>query len=185
MTNDPQREMEHLFRQYGKGVGSYVLSRVRDPELAEEITARVFLTVVRRYHQVRGSAAAWLWAVVRSELARHFRDRSRFVQPEDELPAPDDEPADALVRRETLAKLGLALEQLSEEQRQLIDMKFFLNMRNCDIAEVTGLTPANVGVIVYRTLKQLRGLMDDSKPFSHEPKASAQPQSQRTTGAKI
>ena len=91
----------------------------------------VFLTVVRRYHQVRGSAAAWLWAIVRSELARHFRGRKQFVQPKDELPAPDDEPADALVRRETLAKLRLALQQLSEEQRQLIDMKFFLNMRNC------------------------------------------------------
>ena len=45
--------MERLFRQYGRGVGGYLLARTGDPELAEEITARVFLTVVRRYYGLR------------------------------------------------------------------------------------------------------------------------------------
>ena len=40
-----REKIEQLFVQYGRGVGGYVLARVGDADLAEEITARVFLTV--------------------------------------------------------------------------------------------------------------------------------------------
>ena len=85
MAADARDDIEQLFRRYGRGVGSYVLTRVGDPELAEEITARVFLTVVRRFDQVRGREAAWLWAIVRSELARADKDFALSDAIRDEL----------------------------------------------------------------------------------------------------
>ena len=97
MTGDQRGEIEWLFRQYGKGVGSYLLARVGDPELAEEITARVFLAVVRHYAQRRGSAVAWLWAIVRSELARHYRRRPAAALDGDP-PATGPGPPEELVR---------------------------------------------------------------------------------------
>src|SRR5690349_7950637 len=65
--SDRRAQVESLFRQYGRGVGSYVLARVGDADLAETITSNVFLIVVRRIDQCRGSASAWLWSIVRSE----------------------------------------------------------------------------------------------------------------------
>jgi RNA polymerase sigma-70 factor, ECF subfamily len=161
---DSQREIEQLFRAHGKGVGGYILARVGDPELAEEITARVFLTVVRRYHQQRGSVLGWLWAIVRTELARHFRQRQPQSPPSESLPAPAELPPEQLARRELHDCLRAALGKLSEEQRQLIGLKFFLNLRNQEIAAATGLTPSNVGVKLHRALKELRLLLDGPPP---------------------
>ncbi|HYT88825.1 MAG TPA: sigma-70 family RNA polymerase sigma factor [Gemmataceae bacterium] len=160
MGRDPRREIEQLFRAHGKGVGSYVLARVGDPELAEEITSRVFLTVVRCYHQQRGSVLGWLWAIVRSEVARYFRDRRPQISPSEDLPAPLELPPDELARRELHDCLRTAMGKLSEEQQQLLGLKFFLNLRNQEIAEATGLTPSNVGVKLHRALRELRELLN-------------------------
>ena len=52
-----------------------------------------------------------------------------------------------------------ALRQLSDEQREIVYLKFFQQMRNKEIASVTGRSAENVGVIVHRSLRRLRELM--------------------------
>lgn len=165
LAADARDDIERLFRCYGRGVGSYVLTRVGDPELAEEITARVFLTVVRRFDQVRGREAAWLWAIVRSELARHFRSLRPHHPPDEELPDRGASPEEDLLRRESHERLRRALDRLSEPQQRLVCMKFFLNMRNLDIATAVGLSPSHVGVLIHRTLKQLRTWLEGPTPL--------------------
>ena len=165
MTDDQRRKIEELFARRGEGVGSFVLARTGDAELAEEITARIFLTVVRKFHQCRHSPAAWLWSIVRTELAGFFRQerRSRGHRPREALGehlpdtarGPDQEAAD----RESRLRLQAALEQLTEPQQEIIYMKFYQDMRNVDIAEAAGSTAVNVGVRVHRSLRRLRELM--------------------------
>lgn len=157
---DQQDKIARLFSEFGRGVGNYVLARLGDPELAEEITARVFLQVVRGYVQLRGSAVHWLWAIVRNELAKHFRQR-RAVPLDDDLLDARELPADAAARGQLQAELQAALARLPEEAQQIVFMKFFQDMKNLEIAEATGLTPSNVGVTIHRTLKQLRRLMTE------------------------
>lgn len=166
MGEERQIEIERLFRQYGKGIGGYVLARIGDAELAEEITARVFLTVVRQIEQRRGHEAGWLWAIARSELARYFRDRSARAPLEADLPAADEPPAEQAARREQFDRLRAALDRLAEPAREVVGMKFFLGLRNHEIAAATGLSVSNVGVIVHRALKELRRLLGD--PFAGE-----------------
>ena len=157
--------VQELFRQHGKGVGGYVLARVGDAHRAEEITAQVFLQVVRKFHQLRGPAVGWLWAIVRNELAQHFRKRDRHVPLDAPLPARPDAADDEEARQRLHGRLQQALAQLPEEQRHFLYLKFFQHMRNADIAAATGRSPIHVGVIVHRAVKQLRRLMEDA----HEP----------------
>lgn len=65
-------KVEAMFRQYGRGVGSFVLARVGDADVAEAITSNVFLIVVRQIEQCRTSPAAWLWSICAQ------RDRPAF-----------------------------------------------------------------------------------------------------------
>jgi DNA-directed RNA polymerase specialized sigma24 family protein len=55
-----------------------------------------------------------------------------------------------------------ALERLPADLHEIVYMKFFLDMRNLDIAEATGLSSSHVGVKVHRTLRQLRRLLQES-----------------------
>ena len=159
LTPTGQQEIERLFREHGKGIGGYICARVGDAELAEEITARVFLQVVRAHDQLRGPPLPWLWSIVRNELARHFR-RPQIQRPLDE--AMQDTkvlPADELTQREASRQLTEALAQLTEDDRQIVGMKFFSRMSNLEIADATGMTATNVGVRIFRALERLRNLM--------------------------
>ncbi len=173
MTEDPRSVIERLFRQYGRGVSSYLLVRLGDAELAEEITSRVFLLVVRQFSQLRGPPVGWLWAIVRSELARHYRDHRQHAPLMEDLADSRELPPEQLAREQARQQLQAALDLLPQDLHEIVYMKFFLNLSNQEIARATGLTPSNVGVKVHRTLKQLRGLLAglaDTRPVTGEEK---------------
>jgi RNA polymerase sigma-70 factor, ECF subfamily len=159
LTLSRNKEIDDLFRRFGVGIGNFVLARLGDPELAEEITARVFLQVVRHIDQLRGPPAPWLWSIVRNELAKHFRGLC-YHRPLDEALI-DGRPSlvQDLESRETAGKLQDVLAALPEDDQQIIGMKFFLRQTNRDIAAALNLTPSNVGVRVFRILRQMRGMM--------------------------
>lgn len=159
LNEESRKTIEDLFVRYAAGVGRYVLVRVGSAELAEEITARVFLGVVRHFHQQRGSVVAWLWTIVRTELSRHFRERQHQPYPANMQAGNETDEVD---RQERAQLLHDALEKLGDDAQQLIALKFFLGMSNRDIAETLNLTPSNVGVKVHRALKELRELLPAS-----------------------
>lgn len=162
MTEDERRKIEDLFARYSRGVASFVLARVGSADAAEEITSRVFLRVVRKVSQCRRSPAGWLWAVVRTELALYFRSRRGAQPPDAEAPhaALRRAQGDLAEQREEQLRMRDALARLPDEHQQIIYMKFYQDMPNTEIARATGRTPSNVGVLVHRSLKRLRALMD-------------------------
>lgn len=160
LTDDRRRQIEDLFRRYGKGVGSYVLAQVGNADVAETITGSVFLIVVRRFEQCRTSPVAWLWSIVRSEIARYFRDRKDVVPLDVEPPDPLNDPRRHAESRESAQQVRRAMAELTEEQQKLIYMKFFLDLPNVEIAHSLGMTPGNVGVVAHRAVKRLREVME-------------------------
>src|SRR5205807_600541 len=122
LNEDARKKIEELFVRYAPGVGRYLRLRVGSVELAEEITARVFLAVVKNFHQQHGSVVGWLWAILRSELARHYRAKPHQPYPPD-LVALDGMPSEALERKERQDALHAALTRLAEEDQQLISLK--------------------------------------------------------------
>ena len=121
----------------------------------------MFLTVVSHFGQCRGSAAAWLWSIVRNEVANYFRCRKESGPLDPQWPDPSPDPPTAAADAEMQGRLHQALEQLPEERHQLVYMKFFLDMANVEIASACGLNAVTVGVRVHRVLKELRALMSD------------------------
>jgi RNA polymerase sigma-70 factor (ECF subfamily) len=162
--NDAPREVvEHLFRTYAKGVGSYVLARVGRSDVAEGITSAVFLKVVAKIDQCRTAPAAWLWTIVRNEITRYYRDRKQLAslaEVEDVQLDSAASPQEQAAQHEIHLRLHAALKHLSEEQQQIVFMKFFQAMSNIEIAQALNLGVSNVGVLVHRSLRRLRDLME-------------------------
>lgn len=158
--NAQQRDViERLYRDHARGVGRYVLARVGDAELAELIVSRVYERVVDRIGQCRGEPAAWLWAIARTELALHYRTRRRHSEVNEEIADGCATPAEHAEGREMTARIGKVMEMLPERERELIEMKFFRDMPNVEVAAATGLSASNVGVLVHRAIRRLRELM--------------------------
>jgi RNA polymerase sigma-70 factor (ECF subfamily) len=156
-----QQKVEELFRQYGRGVGSFIMARVGNADLAETITSNVFFIVVRQIEQCRSAPGAWLWSIVRSELARHFRRHKAADQLTDRFADPALAPPELAARNEMQERMQIALHRLGDEQQRIIYLKFFLDVPNTEIAAELGLSSSNIGVIVHRAVKQLRELMEE------------------------
>ena len=62
----------------------------------------------------------------------------------------------AAERGEENAQLLAAMSGLSEAERELVAMKYALDLSAREIAAQTGLTESNVGVTLFRAMKKLR-----------------------------
>ena len=149
---------EHVWDVYG-----YLGYRVRTREEAEDLTQATFERALRawaRFDPGRASARTWLLAIARNVLIDHYRsDRSarqqRITDVAQELTnVANIEPDEPVLGPEP--ELARALERLGDRERELIALRFGGDMSGAEIAEVTGLTLANVQQILSRTLRRLR-----------------------------
>ena len=62
---------------------------------------------------------------------------------------------------ERVAQVLNSLNRLSDNQREVIQLKFQQGLSYQEISEATGLTPGNVGFLLHTGLKRLRDLLPE------------------------
>ena len=68
-------------------------------------------------------------------------------------------PEHSLDRGERVSLVMATLEKLSDNQREVIRLKFQQNLSYREISEATGLAAGNVGFLLHTGLKRLRSLL--------------------------
>lgn len=151
-----------LYDRYSLKVYRYIYSRVRHHETAEDLTSQAFTDAFDSIDQYRpfGPFSAWLFTIVRRRIADFFRRGN----PADELPddLPQDSPAllDRVVHREELRELEFHLRALSEEERELLRLRFAAEMRYKEIAALVERTPGATKMAIYRLLDRLQEYLE-------------------------
>ena len=148
---------------YFPRVYMYVRYRVGDSSVADDLTSRTFEQVIKKlesYSPKRAPFAAWLFAIARNAVNDHLRSIRRHPsQPFDgltECAGREDPPEEAVIRQEEKNRLLRAVALLKERERELIALKFTAGLTNRQIAGMLPLTEKNVGVILYRAIRELR-----------------------------
>jgi RNA polymerase sigma-70 factor (ECF subfamily) len=75
------------------------------------------------------------------------------------LVADQSSPSRQALRNETAGKLRVALDQLPEDQRQAVELKYFSGLTVEEICRETGRTTASVAGLLRRGMKRLRELL--------------------------
>lgn len=131
----------------------YRFARVHLGADVDDAVAEVFTRAwicLPRYRATGAPFVAWLYGIARHVVADELSRRTR-TEPRAELPeAPGEWTED-----ERLA-LAAAIAKLPPEQRQVIEMKFFLGMRNPEVAKAMDSTPNAVNARQWRALGALR-----------------------------
>jgi len=161
MTRGPE-SFASLYDDHVWDVYGFFGYRVGSRELAEDLTQTTFERALRawaRFDENRASARTWLLAIARNLLIDHYRqDRSSLQEPIEDLGAREPLGVDSSPEK----RLGLdpdlaaALDGLGERERELIALRFGGDLNGPQIAEITGLSLANVQQILSRTLRRLR-----------------------------
>lgn len=152
--------------KYGQAVYSLVLKIVRSREVAEELTQDVFVKVYRKLPSFRGNCAfsTWLYRIAYNTAVSEARKKKREVSLEDEAVPGDvpEEAIDAVADGGMAVKLEIldeALGRLSPEERAVIVLFYMKEKTVGEIAEITGMTQANVKVRLFRIRKKLYAIM--------------------------
>lgn len=139
----------------------YMRYRV-DAASAEDLTGEVFLRALRHLGEQKGSFVAWLYRIAANVVIDHGRSkRARKETALDETNgyntalAPDS--TGASNRR---MDIEAAISELTDDQRELVTLKFTQGLSNAEIAEVTGRTPEAVRALQFRALMALREILD-------------------------
>jgi RNA polymerase sigma factor (sigma-70 family) len=161
---------------YQENLGSiyrYVYNRTGNRQEAEDLTAQVFLKVVRNLDFKRDphSLRTWLFQVARTTVADYWRVyyrgtasslddllESGWEGPVDERPAPTQNSAEEIVQN--------ILQALPERDREVLTARFLLNLSIRETAIRMGLTETNIKVLQYRALKRAARLESASKTQS-------------------
>lgn len=162
---------ERLVREY-QGLCWHVIDRmVRHPEDTRELCQEAFLRVHQALHQYRGESALKSWvAQVAYSVARRHLEKKRI--PIAELPADEDGPSlaetigdgfdleAATADDEAVTLLHAAVERLPPLQRTLLTLYHLEELPIGEIAVITGLAEGTIKSHLFRSRKQLRGLLD-------------------------
>ena len=159
-----------LYDRYAQRIYTYMRYRVDSIQTAEDLTAKTFeqaLINLKNYQPHQGEFSAWLFGIAHHTISRHYRKQRRFQWLSfDQLfhhTTESTSPEEQVIHNETQEHLLQAVQQLKARERNLIALKFAGELNNRQIAEITNLSESNVGVILYRAIKKLRGIMGGSR----------------------
>lgn len=144
----------------------YFWFHTRSRPLAEDLVSETFLTVLNTlgtFSAGRGLFAGWLYGIARHTLARHRRKRNAAEQAD----RASIETAGQVLSSDERIDLWQAVGELSSMEREVIALKFGAGLTHKEIAGVTSLREAHVGVVLYRALQQLRARLVDTERDHH------------------
>ena len=150
-----------LYDRYASKIFAYILYRVGNEELAEDLTANVFikmLNAVRSSKSWKHSFSGWLYRIAHNAVVDYFRrnDYEKSLPLDERLVAATDDPFSALEQTIAAESIGKALLHLTNEQQLVIVFKFFQGLSNLQTAEVMGKTEGAIKSLQYRALASLR-----------------------------
>jgi RNA polymerase sigma-70 factor (ECF subfamily) len=144
-----------LYLRYKNNVYGYVLSILRDPHDAEDVTQHVFLKLISaigKYQAREVPFTSWILRVARNVAVDHLRQRRAL--PCEEVYEPQRESDEA--GRDRRWGLEQALQTLSEDQRGVVVMRHLVGLSPGEIADRMGRTESSIHGLHHRARQTLR-----------------------------
>lgn len=142
-----------LLSRYQSVIHSYIYFIVRNKELTEDIFQETFVKVIMTIKQGRytenGKFKAWITRIAHNLIIDNFRqERNENWVSNDEVEVDlfnniqlcDGTVEDRLVRRQVLSDVKRLVNHLPENQREVLEMRYYRDMSFKEIADATGVS---------------------------------------------
>jgi RNA polymerase sigma-70 factor, ECF subfamily len=155
------RAFSALYQAYVDKIYRYIFFRVESAEVAEDLTAEVFLRLVeglKTYQAREIPLLVWLYRVAHARVVDHYRrgKRAAVEEPIDEMEIGVEIDLDeSLLANYESEQLKTALLSLTDGQRQVIALRFVEGYNLETTARLLGKTIDSVKAMQYRALQTL------------------------------
>ena len=160
-------EFAELYRSHLRDVYSYAYYRIGNHHDAEDLTEQTFLQAYRHFERAQRESEGrplrpWLIRIAHNLAANYYRDRSRKPQTpiEDAGVLAEPHTTETLVEhRDDLNRILEKIQDLPDDRREALIMRFALGMDNREIARALGRTDGATKVLLHRAIRQLEELV--------------------------
>ncbi|GAB4244445.1 MAG: hypothetical protein Tsb0034_22670 [Ekhidna sp.] len=152
-----------LYKRYSRRFFGFFYGMTQDGATSEDLVQNVFMRILKYKHTYKdnGDFEVWAFQMARNVHYDHYRKNKRYAFQEDMNPYEErlsetDNKEKDMERSDELNYLKKALENLSDEKRELIELVRFQQVKYAKVAEMFGVTESAIKVRVHRILKELR-----------------------------
>jgi RNA polymerase sigma-70 factor (ECF subfamily) len=171
---------ERLFDEFESPLLNYFYYRLGSWHDAEDLAQQVFTKAYAAYPRFRArpgedaqSTRSWIFAIAHNELANHHRHRDRhpgapLSEAEaqslaDKRPGPEE----TAVHADAHARMLALLDQLSEPQRQVVELRL-AGLTDAEIGHLLDRNQGAVRALQFRAVTRLRTLMGIAHPSQED-----------------
>ncbi|MBD3362597.1 sigma-70 family RNA polymerase sigma factor [Candidatus Dojkabacteria bacterium] len=160
-----KKDYETIYISYHNRIFNFINSRVTNKEDAEDLTSLVFERVMGNLQdfQWQGvSITSWVYRIARNAIIDYYRQNSdrkkdsSIEQIGDFLESKEEKIDKVLIDGEMEKALYNSMREFKDEDQYLLYYKFFEELSNKEISEITGLTETNVGTRLHRLRKKIK-----------------------------
>ena len=163
------RQMDHealvtVFDRYAPALYKYARRLTGDCAEADDIVGDVFTLLLKHLKEGKGprdNLRSYLYQVAYHKVVDHARERKHLTPVESEMDLGSGEslPSQHEHQEEMDAVEAIILNQLTEDQRHVIVLRFIEDFSIKETAEITGKDANNVKIIQNRAITRLRQVL--------------------------
>ncbi len=158
-----------LYQQYVGKIYRYIYFKVGSRDETEDLTSQTFLKAwdaIGDYEWRNHPFGAWLFRIAHNLVVDYHRARRDNVTLDDATPHLEGQASRVGLRPEqvmgqliTMDRVRRAIGRLTEEQQQVLILRFFDEMSTGEVAEIMGKNSGAVRGLQFRALSALRELL--------------------------
>lgn len=169
-TSEWSAKVLEVYTQQGRELWARFYAQCSDPERAYDALQEAFTRLHQQNGEVIRDVRAWLLRVGQNwlrDVARRKSSHTRNTEHLDRLTDNSGDPAALVANQETQELVRKALQELKEEDREVLVLRYSLNWSSQRIAETLETSPAAVDMRLSRARKRL-GVLLERDGITHE-----------------
>ena len=145
----------------------YIYRRLGNKGRAENIASETFTRLLDAFKNGKGPSDGvlyWLYRVAHNLVIDLYRQSDREPLPlyEQILSDQDPQPEEGMLQVQEQARVRWALAQLTEDQQQVLELKFIEGLDNKQVAAILQKTVGSVKSLQHRGLASLERILDQA-----------------------
>lgn len=149
-----------IYQDYSQKVKGYILSKVNDYNLAEDLCSDVFVKVYEKldtYDKNKASISTWIYTIARNTLIDYYRSNKEELELKEEIAIPEEDD-DEICTQDNLDKLASCLEKLNDREKNIILLHYYKGLTLKEISEKMNISYVYAKVLHKKAILSLQKL---------------------------
>ena len=162
LLNGSSSALSEIYQQNARPLAAYGYKLTQNPDIVNDAIQDIFIHLWQKKAQLPQvqNIKAYLLKSLRNRILRILESRNLHGNREQGQPAIQDSYENRLIleelEEETLRRLHLSIENLPIRQKEVINLRYYQNLNNEEIAEVLGINYQSVSNLLYKGIKTLK-----------------------------